>query len=351
MNDNQIRYLISKLRSNTLSQKELEEFNKFFDNYGNSKFVIDILQEDYQEIKNQLDKYPSYDNELFTKQRILNNISLKTESPKKRFRHYIYWAASVAIFAIAVTTFSLKNNKKNSQLTNVEWVTIETSPGVRKKIVLQDSTEIILNGNSEIQYPKLQHDKFRLVKIKGEGYFNVIKDNKRPLYVISPQYTTKVLGTSFNINTDIKSNIEVRTGLVRSFIISGSDSEKSLRNHFDANASTSSLSNLEQHGIELKAGESAILKNNSKWIKENHNNNFWFNNELVYFAEPLKNVIKSAYRNFGDSISIDKKLEDVNITITFRGKNKQQVIYTLAELANANVKINYKTNIWEMIPK
>src|SRR5690606_2242976 len=93
------------------------------------------------------------------------------------------------------------------------------------------------------------------------------------------------------------------------------------------------------------------LDENKNWLKQKHDQLLWINNELVYFNEPLKNVIKSAHRNFGDSIVIDKSLEDVKITITFKGKTKEQVIYTLGELANAKVKFNKQKNVWEMRTK
>jgi len=343
MNDSQIKTLITKLRSNTLSHEELLDLNKLLNSYSRSKKLTRILQEDFEQIKDMLDEYPDYGNKFHTEQRIIESIQYSSQSQTKSGYRFVGFA-SIAIILLSAAYYLASLNYNSTKQDSIEWINVKTSPGMRKKVVLPDSTEIILNGKSKLQYPKIQNSKYRLVKIDGEGFFKISRNEKRPFYVLAPKFTTKVLGTSFNINTDIKSNIEVRSGVVKSYLVSSQYSEKEISDHFSQSLITTS-SITENNMVELKAGDAAVLTSNNEWIKQKHNNNFWFNNELVYFAEPLKNVIKSAYRNFGDSISIDKKLEDVSITITFRGKNKEQVIYTLADLARANVKINYDTKI------
>lgn len=81
-------------------------------------------------------------------------------------------------------------------------------------IVLADSTEVILNAQSELRYPTKFCGDERKVFLKGEAYFNVKKDSK-PFIVSTEQVDIKVYGTRFNVNLHEK-------GVVKTVLVSGS---------------------------------------------------------------------------------------------------------------------------------
>ena len=67
-------------------------------------------------------------------------------------------------------------------------------------VTLADGTEVWLNADSELEYPvKFTSDK-REVRLKGEAYFSVKKDTKKPFLVRSGEYQLKVYGTEFNLS-------------------------------------------------------------------------------------------------------------------------------------------------------
>lgn len=74
-------------------------------------------------------------------------------------------------------------------------------------ILLEDSTEVTLNANSELIYPTNFGDSVRRVQLKGEGYFKVKKD-LRPFIVSSFDLDVKVYGTQFNLKARNYSKIE-----------------------------------------------------------------------------------------------------------------------------------------------
>lgn len=74
-------------------------------------------------------------------------------------------------------------------------------------IILDDSTEVHLNANSELRYPVRFIGEKREVFLRGEGYFKVSK-NAKPFIVTTDEISVKVYGTEFNINTSNKENIE-----------------------------------------------------------------------------------------------------------------------------------------------
>lgn len=85
---------------------------------------------------------------------------------------------------------------------------LEIPRGGEFKISLTDGTEVWLNSETELQYPTVFTTPERRVRLNGEAYFKVAKNEKRPFIVEVEDIEIKVYGTQFNINTLHKNNIE-----------------------------------------------------------------------------------------------------------------------------------------------
>ncbi|MCM1076400.1 MAG: DUF4974 domain-containing protein [Bacteroides sp.] len=82
---------------------------------------------------------------------------------------------------------------------NPEQLCLDVPRGGEFKIVLEDSTEVWLNSESQLRYPSTFGPDERRVEIVGEAYFAVRKDTERPFYVESGGQIIRVYGTTFNI--------------------------------------------------------------------------------------------------------------------------------------------------------
>lgn len=72
--------------------------------------------------------------------------------------------------------------------------------GGEYKVVLPDNTVVWLNAESSLRFPVAFTGKERKVYAKGELYFEVKRDEKRPFVVeVGKDYTVEVLGTEFNL--------------------------------------------------------------------------------------------------------------------------------------------------------
>ena len=72
--------------------------------------------------------------------------------------------------------------------------------GQRHSIILCDGTRVQLNSGSRLVYPAEFTGKTREVWLKGEGYFEVTKNQAKPFIVKTDFMNIKVLGTVFNIS-------------------------------------------------------------------------------------------------------------------------------------------------------
>ena len=99
----------------------------------------------------------------------------------------------------------------------VVLLTKTTARGHKAKIVLPDGTRVTLNAESSLVYPESFDGKNRQVELTGEGFFEVTSDPARPFLVQSPDFTTTVLGTVFNIAAydEEPASVTVREGKVR----------------------------------------------------------------------------------------------------------------------------------------
>lgn len=85
------------------------------------------------------------------------------------------------------------------------------------KVMLEDSSEVMLKPHSSLSYPEHFGAKSRIVHLSGEAFFHVTKDPSKPFFVYTGELVTRVLGTSFNvksINSDQAIEVSVVTGRV-----------------------------------------------------------------------------------------------------------------------------------------
>lgn len=91
--------------------------------------------------------------------------------------------------------------------------TIVVPKGAEFDLVLADGTQVWLNADSKLKYPVAFGKDQREVELEGEGYFKVVRDEKRPFRVVAKGQTVEVLGTEFNVDA-YPGEVNVYTTLV-----------------------------------------------------------------------------------------------------------------------------------------
>ncbi|ATL46059.1 hypothetical protein COR50_02150 [Chitinophaga caeni] len=83
---------------------------------------------------------------------------------------------------------------------------------------LPDGSTVLLGENSQLEYDMDFNRTHRVVTLKGEGYFDIKKNESKPFIVKSGEIQTVVLGTSFNMKAypdQPKVTVTVTRGKVR----------------------------------------------------------------------------------------------------------------------------------------
>lgn len=227
---------------------------------------------------------------------------------------FVRIAASILIIvAIGLGALFLSNRQVNKVvlLTEVEIVNEN----------LPDKTEVTLNKESELTYPSRFTEETRNVELKGEAFFNVRHNDKKPFVVQAGPVQIEVLGTSFDVQNDTLlkiTTVTVETGKVK---VSYPD------NGFIAY---------------LEPKDQCTINWGEQEVKEKRvddpNYKAWLTKVLVFEASPLFKVIKDLNKVYDKKIVIaDKALNNCMLTTKIENTPQKEVLTMLEKSLNVEV--------------
>jgi ferric-dicitrate binding protein FerR (iron transport regulator) len=132
-------------------------------------------------------------------------------------RHWLAAAAIVGIICALAALYLSQKPRHNELAANVQNK-VTTEPSSKTKIELPDGTQVWLNGNSQLVYNSENFGETnREVKLSGEAFFDVVKDQHHPFVIHTGAINITVKGTAFNVKAyPGQKNIE--TALIRGLI-------------------------------------------------------------------------------------------------------------------------------------
>lgn len=247
------------------------------------------------------------------------------KQPKKTKSH-LGWVKYAAVIAaiVSVGYFSFKGGQNDIE-SGFGDIVIVTPQGSRTQLALPDGSMVWLNAGSKISYSQGFGYTVRLVRLIGEGYFEVAHDEKLPFSVESDNVRVKVLGTKFNFRdypTDAEATVSLNEGSV-------------------------SMSTSKNPGDDklLKPGQRATVDKRTGLIRvedyEVANSRQWTNGRLLFDGEPLQEIVNTLERSYNVKITIsDKNL----LPLRFYGDflRQEQTLSEVLDVLASTGKLRYE---------
>lgn len=226
----------------------------------------------------------------------------------KALKYCIAAAAAAALFLTGAATSELLTGKRQ------ETVLMASSENI-SSYTLPDGSKVWLNKNSWLTYNQRFGKKTRQVALKGEGYFEVNRDERRPFIVkMQNDLDIKVLGTTFNAcNYPSLNKAEV---ILRSGSVQVSDNGRN------------------EHVI-LKPNQKFTWNEGTAKISSVNAMNCcrWFEHRLVFDNVKLKDILENLSHKYQTEISLNVgNLADKHMSMTIRDESVEDILDILTTL-------------------
>ena len=232
----------------------------------------------------------------------------KRQFPSRSLTYIIARIAAIALLVLA-TALMTYYYKGNGPLSKVEWVSM-LAHDQQEEIVLPDGSRIFLREGTTLAYPVGFKGKERSVKLDGEAFFEVARNEDKPFVVhIADEATAEVLGTSFNLRAD-KDNRHVTLNVVSGKVAFYPKGIKK-------NASI------------LLKDQQAVCAEGSVRNESSIDLNFlsWKTRTIVFENSPLTEVVKQLGKYYRKEFLItDSELESLSLTGTYKKQSLSDVL-------------------------
>ena len=308
--------IIKKYASGDYTSMEEQYVEEQLGGNTNTSEIKELLREDWNNLSDFDDKKDLNP--------VLKNIHENIKSIRKEgklvklFRTYSRIAAVLLPLAVLFALPLYQNDDDQSELA---YTSIHAPKGAKVQFTLPDGTNGWLKGGSELSYPVIFNE--RHVSLKGEAYFDVAHDKKRPFEVVGADSKVVVLGTKFSANMwpDHKTTeVVLESGKVK-FVL----------NHNDE----STLLAPGQRLIYNKSTEDIAIE-----AVEAHVANAWVNGVLIFRGEDLKEVAQKLSDWYNVEVVLEGSYpQDFQFRATFKNESIREVLRLLKMTAPITYKI------------
>jgi transmembrane sensor len=252
-------------------------------------------------------------NDLLTAQAI--------QPPPKQRHNWMAYAAAITVFILTATLAFYFRNSAGVLQSTVVYQRIEAGYGKIDRVTLPDSSQLSLFPGTVIDIPSDFNTTDRKIFLTGRAYFEVAHNKQKPFYVFTSKVTTRVLGTSFEVNAAKITNtasVILRTGRV-------------------------CVSNKNQQLAIMHPGQKfTFLQATGKYSMEQVQPDkllSWVNGELAFEQTSFADMCVELEKWYHITIKVqNKQLLKKKITVNFKGQSSTEVLDVLSATAGFNYK-------------
>jgi transmembrane sensor len=233
------------------------------------------------------------------------------------------WAAIILFvfsFSFVINEFLEKPPVEIVQ--TIQYIKKSNPPGQRSQIHLPDGSKVYLNSESSLVYAENFGTANREIRLQGEAYFEVKKNDSLPFIVQTGIISTKVLGTSFNVNARDNANVSV-------VLIEGQVEIRQTETQF-------------WQEFILKSGEKVIANDQEIKTSQYHYRDIaWKEGVLIFEDASLAEVKNTLEQWYGISISIENRPGG---KWNYSGKFKNTSLEVILERMSFTERFTYEIN-------
>jgi transmembrane sensor len=276
------------------------------------------LRDEFQKLKNILDmvSLTKIDTELswnkFSEKLKPHNKRIEIQPKQSSFSLRKLAVAASVLIIIGFAGYMGFNSYMSAMLITVADTDIEN-------VSLKDGSEITLNRNSEIHYPRRFTKNTRTVQLNGEAFFQVASNPDKPFIVETTDLDVRVLGTSFYVKAwkDNLPEVTVETGKVEC--------------HYKPTGEK----------VILTAGQTAIFgKTETPEVRKtstNDLNNFaWRTYRLKFENESFSNIVNMVNKAYGSNLIIEGDIKNCKLTVNFENLSLDGVVNVMQSILDVN---------------
>lgn len=343
-------YLLQQYTSGNIPDNEQDEL---FEMLATSQYDVTLTGTIQKELKEGIfDK--SADLPPHVAQEIVRNIFKAEKNTaqilpmQKPFIRRWHWVAAASIILISLSVYfysgSGKSVTENSFASLIPSNNISEFNSTQKEetITLSDGSKITLQPNSTLHYPVTFSAGKRDVYLEGEAYFEITKNPQKPFLVYYHNIITKVLGTSFTINTNSKTgNVEV---VVKTGRVQVSENEQLVKGDKINNAVIVTPNQKAIYKNDTRLFETTLVEKPEPVVEDDHLKYTPGNSQketFVYEQEKLLNVFKQLEERYG--IEIIPENANLNNCV-FTGDISEQDLYTRLKIICLTTNSSYEIN-------
>jgi len=314
-----INYIIFKVLSNEATLEEKELFDKWLDN-DKTNYA------EFNKLKAYWTSHVKYQHNIEVDEafkRFISNKLTPIRNRNKRIRKiFVGFVSAAAAAALLLLTVG------QPALISRDGFTFQTK-NQKDTLYLPDSTMVVLNKNSKLNYSSQYNKSERRIRLVGEAYFDVRRNAKVPFVVGMEKCQITVLGTAFNVRAyEKEKNIQATLihGIIRFDVKeAGNDNDNQITLRPNQVLKYNKLT--EDIIIKHVNAESSLI-----WMSDIHK----------YESKHLENFLNDLGIVYNKQINVsDKELARTIISGSFRNN---QTIDEILLLISRSVPIKWKIN-------
>ncbi|WP_256009258.1 FecR family protein [Desertivirga xinjiangensis] len=320
MTENNRRKILKKYINQQCSSAELKVVRQLLKRRSGKAELERLLDEDWAGFS---DSETADETLIRWKSRFFYQKRLNERFKSKNLYSFISYAAAACVVLACFTLFWQSKVNRYSETKSVKLIEKYNPAGQRSKILLPDSSVVYLGPASCLSFPEEFNESKRELSLEGEAFFEVRKDVKRPFTVHTGRVRTRVLGTSFKVDSRERDVIvSVATGKVR---VSVTDGTKTTPLAELLPGSRISFNQLSRVSIGDTVAPYELVA--------------WKEGKIFFNNTPLKSIAEQLQYWYGVKILVnDAELEKYRFTLSV---NAMQPLGHVMEIIASTANINY----------